>query len=70
VALVGVDYISVEPYPSEDFPVHRVLLGAGVVIVEALDLREVPPGDYTLTCLPLRVVGADAAPARVILTSL
>jgi len=70
VALVGVDYISVDPYPSEGFPVHRVLLGAGIVIIEALDLREVPPGDYTLTCLPLRIVGADAAPARVILTSL
>ncbi len=67
--LVGIDYVSIEPYPSQEFEVHHVLLGAGVVVIEALDLREVPPGDYTLTCLPLRVVGADAAPARVILTT-
>ena len=70
VRLIGIDYLSVEPYPASEFPVHLTLLSAGVVIIEALDLREVPPGDYTLTCLPLRLVGADAAPARVILTTL
>lgn len=67
VMLVGIDYLSVEKFGSTDFPVHHVLLGAGVVIVEGLDLSEAEPGDYDLTCLPLRLVGADGAPARVVL---
>ena len=62
VRLVGVDYLSVG-----DEDAHRVLLGAGVVPVEALDLRGVEPGAYELVCLPLRVVGADGAPARAVL---
>ena len=66
VQLVGVDYLSVERFGG-DGSVHRALLGAGVVVVEGLDLRAVPPGDYTLTCLPLKLVGSDGAPARVVL---
>jgi arylformamidase len=46
---------------------HLALLGAGVVVVEGLDLREPPPGDYDLWCLPLKVAGGDGAPARVVL---
>jgi arylformamidase len=60
--LVGVDYLSVG-----DHEAHRTLLGAGVVVVEGLDLRGVEPGSYELHCLPLRLVGADGAPARTIL---
>ena len=67
IRLLGVDYISVDAYGIKDFPVHKVLLGSGVAIVEALDLREVTPGKYTLVCLPLKVVGADGAPARAVL---
>jgi arylformamidase len=62
IRLVGVDYLSVG-----DEDVHRVLLGAGVVPVEGLDLRGVEPGSYELHCLPLRLVGSDGAPARAIL---
>lgn len=69
VGLIGIDYLSVEPYPAKEFPVHLTLLGAGVIIVEGLDLRGVPAGEYTLICLPLRLLGADAAPARVLLTT-
>ena len=67
LGLVGVDYLSIEPLGSPEFPVHHTLLGAGVVIVEGLDLRGVPPGAYTLLCLPLRLAGGDGAPARVLL---
>jgi arylformamidase len=70
VRLVGVDYLSVDPYEAqgaEPYPAHRILLSAGVVIVEGLNLAEVPPGPYELVCLPLKLVGADGAPARVIL---
>lgn len=62
VRLVGVDYLSVG-----DEAAHRVLLGAGVVPVEGLDLRGVEPGRYELVCLPVHIVGADGAPARAIL---
>jgi arylformamidase len=60
--LVGVDYLSVG-----DEAAHHALLEAGVIPVEGLDLRGVEPGAYELVCLPLRVVGADGAPARVVL---
>jgi arylformamidase len=66
VRLVGMDYMSVEHFGG-DGSVHRALLGAGVVAVEGLDLRDVPPGDYTLYCLPMKLVGSEGAPARVIL---
>ncbi len=66
VRLVGVDYLSVAPY-DELAPPHRTLLGAGMVVVEGLDLSDVGPGVYQLVCLPLKVVGGDGAPARAIL---
>jgi arylformamidase len=65
--LVGIDYLSIDPHPSADHPAHRTLLEAGVVVVEGLDLSQVDPGEYDMTCLPLRVAGADGAPARVVL---
>jgi len=68
VRLVGVDYFSVERFGG-DGSVHRALLGAGVVIVEGLDLRDAPPGDYELFCLPMKLVGSEGAPARVILAT-
>ena len=67
--LVGFDYLSVDRYGAQDYPAHHALLEAGVVIVEGLDLSEVEPGEYDMTCLPLRVAGGDGAPARVILRS-
>ena len=62
VRLVGVDHMSVG-----DEEAHEVLLGAGVVVVEGLDLSAVEPGSYELYCLPLKLVGSDGAPARAIL---
>lgn len=67
--LVGVDTLSIEP-PSEHYPVHRLLLGAGVIIVEGLDLTAAAPGRYQLACLPLRIAGGDGAPARAVLLPL
>ncbi|HET9772333.1 MAG TPA: cyclase family protein, partial [Acidimicrobiia bacterium] len=52
---------------TDSYPVHRTLLGAGVVIVEGLDLTAVAPGSYELVCLPLRITGGDGAPARAVL---
>jgi arylformamidase len=67
VKLVGVDYLSVAPY-KESIPTHTVLLKAGIVALEGVDLSAVNPGEYTLYCLPLKLLGSDGAPARVILT--
>jgi arylformamidase len=67
VRLVGIDYLSVDAFERQDFPVHRILLGAGVLILEGLDLRAVPPGDYELLALPILLAHGDGAPARVIL---
>ncbi len=67
IKLVGVDYLSIEEYQKEGRPAHHILLEAGVVIVEGLDLTAVPSGDYELLCLPLKLKDADGAPARVFL---
>jgi arylformamidase len=66
VRLVGIDYLSIAPYKL-GIPVHTILLNAGVVIVEGLDLSMVSQGRYTLHCLPLKLGGADGAPARAVL---
>jgi arylformamidase len=68
VKLVGVDYLSVERFDApEDHPVHKILLGANVVVIEGLDLGEIEPGEYTLMALPMRITNGDGAPARVLL---
>ena len=57
--------------PMDDpAPTHVAFLGAGVVILEGLDLRDVEPGRYELICLPLLIPGADGAPARALLRRL
>ena len=60
--LIGIDYLSIG-----DPDAHLALLGAGVVALEGLDLRDIEPGDYELLCLPLRLMDTDGAPARVVL---
>lgn len=67
VQLVGIDYLSVEKFNFDEPKTHLILLGAGVVVVEGLALHEVPPGDYELFCLPLKIKEGDGAPARVVL---
>jgi arylformamidase len=66
IQLVGVDYLSVAPFGAS-LETHRILLEAGVVVVEGLNLNEVSQGRYTLYCLPLKLIGSDGAPARAIL---
>ena len=67
IKVVGVDYLSVEEFKKPGAPAHRALLSQGVVIIEGLDLSDAEPGMYELYCLPLRIAGADGAPARVVL---
>jgi arylformamidase len=67
IKVVGIDYLTVEEFKKPGAPAHRTLLGGGAIIIEGLNLRDVEPGIYDMICLPLRVVGADGAPARVLL---
>jgi arylformamidase len=65
--LIGIDGPSIEAFGVEDFPVHHLLLGAGVIVVEGLALADIAPGRYEMVCAPLRWRDADGAPARVLL---
>jgi arylformamidase len=67
VKVLGVDYLSVEEFKKAGKPTHHALLGAGTIVIEGLNLRDVEPGIYEMFCLPLALVGADGAPARVVL---
>jgi arylformamidase len=69
VRCVGVDYLSVGGYKQDAVETHQALLGAGIWVIEGLDLSGVEPGEYDLVCLPLKLVGAEGAPARAILRS-
>jgi arylformamidase len=67
VGLVGIDYGSVDRRSETDFPAHYELLGNEILILEGINLKNVPPGRYTLFCLPLKIKGAEGAPARAVL---
>jgi arylformamidase len=66
-ALVGLDYVTIEKFGSEDFQAHHELLGRGVLVLEGLDLRGIAPGEYLLICLPLKIKGCEASPVRAVL---
>ncbi len=66
VRLVGIDYLSVGSW-TEPMATHLVLLRAGVIAVEGLDLSGIAGGEYLLVCLPIKLTGGDGSPARVIL---
>jgi arylformamidase len=67
IKLVGFDYLSIDKQDDPDFPAHKILLSNQVILVECLDLSQVEEGEYEMSCLPLRLKGLDAAPARVVL---
>lgn len=70
VRTVGIDYLSVGGYHADGAAVHRILLDAGIWIIEGLDLSPVTAGQYEMICLPVKLHGSDGAPARAILRPL
>ena len=72
IKLAGIDYLSIEQYDSPKHETHLALLSHGVVILEGLDLTDIPAGNYELICLPLRLRNSkgDGAPARVVLRTI
>ncbi len=69
VKLVGIDYLSIQRF-GDPLDTHLVLFRGGVTILEGLWLAGVAPGRYELICLPLRLAGREAAPARAVLRAL
>lgn len=67
IKLVGIDYLSIQPYEDQTQMTHKILLSAGIVILEGINLSDVYPGEYELFCLPLKLENAEGAPARAIL---
>jgi arylformamidase len=67
VSLIGIDYLTIEKHGDETFPAHRKVLGNNILILEGIDLENVPPGAYTLICLPLKIGGGEASPVRAVL---
>lgn len=67
VQIVGVDYLSVGGYFKDGPETHHALLGAGIWIIEGLNLSNIRPGSVELICLPIKIEGSDGAPARAIL---
>lgn len=67
VALVGLDYITVDRHGEARPQAHMTLLGSGKLILEGINLRAVPAGRYTLLCLPLRLKAGEGSPVRAVL---
>jgi arylformamidase len=70
VRLVGLDSPSLDPQESKTMDAHKAVLAAGMRVLEGLVLDDVPPGDYELIALPLKLAGLDASPVRAVLRSL
>lgn len=69
ICLFGTDAPSVDPQESKTLDAHRALHQGGVAILEMLQLRDVPPGEYELIALPLKL-DVDGSPVRAILRTM
>lgn len=63
---VGTDALGVER-SQPDHPTHKTLFKAGIIVIEGLDLRAAEAKTYFMVAAPLKLIGTDAAPARVVL---
>ena len=66
IRAVGIDYLGIE-HSQKDHPTHIILMKHDIAIIEGLRLQSVDAGDYFLVCLPLYLIGLEAAPARAVL---
>jgi arylformamidase len=66
LSLIGLDYLSVRA-PASPTGTHKILLGAGIWLLEGLNLAAVSAGNYDLICLPLRIIQTDGSPVRAVL---
>ena len=64
---VGLDTLSADPLAAPALPIHHILLGAGMIIVENLThLSALPDKDFIFSCLPLKICDADGSPVRAV----
>jgi len=66
IKTIGTDAISIGAL-DEEYEVHHILLDAGIVVIEGLEMPDVEAGDYFLVCLPLKIANGDGGPARAVL---
>lgn len=67
VKTVGIDYLSVGGFKKDGVETHHALLGAGIWVVEGMNLAKIRPGNYEMICLPMKVLNSDGAPSRALL---
>ncbi len=67
VKTIGIDYLSIESYSDKNGAVHKLLLEKEIALIESLNLKDVKEGRYFLSCLPLKIRGAEASPVRAVL---
>ncbi len=67
VGLIGIDYITIDRYNDATFAIHHKILGNNILILEGIDLSEVPPGRFTLFCPALKIKNGEASPVRAFL---
>ncbi len=67
VQTIGIDYLSIGGYDGNVVQVHDIILKAGIWVIEGLNLSKIVPGNYELNCLPIKIAGADGAPARALI---
>jgi arylformamidase len=70
VKTVGIDYLSIGGFHNDLVETHETILGAGIWVIEGLDLSQIEPGSYEMVCLPLKLAGVEGSPARVVLRRL
>lgn len=71
IATLGFDFLSVEKFGGGDgFGAHHALLGAGIVIIEGMDLTEAEAGGYEMISLPMLIKGGNGSPIRVLLSKI
>lgn len=63
---IGIDALGVER-SQPGHPTHKILFGADIIVIEGLRLKEILPDSYFMVAAPLKLVGTDASPARVLL---
>jgi len=66
ISMIGIDYLSIGSFIGGS-ETHKILLNAGIWIIEGLKLNGISSGSYEFICLPLKIFKCDGAPARVII---
>lgn len=63
---IGIDALGIER-SQEGHPTHKTLFANNIIIIEGLRLKEIEQGQYFMVAAPLKLMGTDASPARVLL---